>query len=108
MTAFMLYLFLHYHMQTYVIDGSGFLFRAYYGLPEMIGNHGRNINVLYGFTSMMLSLLMDKPDHFVIARDAGMDTVRRENFADYKANRPSAPDDLKRQIGATQELASTI
>ncbi|USN56609.1 MAG: hypothetical protein H6766_06335 [Candidatus Peribacteria bacterium] len=57
---------------------------------------------------MMLGLLMEKPDHFVIARDAGMDTVRRENFAGYKANRPSAPEDLKRQIGATQALASQM
>lgn len=95
-------------MQTYIIDGSGFIFRAYYGLPELTGNEWRNVNVLYGFTSMMLGLLMEKPDHFVIARDAGMDTVRRENFAGYKANRPSAPEDLKRQIGATQALASQM
>jgi DNA polymerase I len=95
-------------MQTYIIDGSGFLFRAYYGLPELMDSEGRNVNVLYGFCSMMIGLLMDKPDHFVIARDAGMDTVRRENFAEYKANRPSAPDDLKRQIGATQEFAAAM
>lgn len=95
-------------MQTYVIDGSGFLFRAYYGLPELTGNDGHNVNVLYGFTSMMIGLLMDKPDHFVIARDAGMETVRRQNFAEYKANRPSAPDDLKRQIGATQSLVEEL
>lgn len=98
----------YYQMQTYVVDGSGFLFRAYYGLPELIGNEGRNVNILYGFTSMMIGLLMEKPDHFVIARDAGMDTVRRENFAEYKANRPSAPEDLKRQIGATQRMAEEM
>jgi DNA polymerase-1 len=95
-------------METYIVDGSGFLFRAYHGLPPLTDDQGREIHVLYGFVSMMLTLLHDEPDLFVIARDAPSKTVRHDHFSGYKANRPKAPDDLKRQIQATQELVEKL
>lgn len=96
-------------MQNFsLIDGSGFLYRAYYGLPELTGPDGSNSNVVYGFAKMMLQLMMEQPDYMLIARDAPVKTKRHEQFEAYKANRPKAPDDFRQQIPKTKELIAQI
>ena len=94
--------------KSFLIDGSGFLFRAYYGLPELKDAHGHNMNVVYGFFRMMFQLRQLKPDYFVIARDAPTKTKRHEAFEAYKGTRPPLPDDLKHQIRLTKELVQEV
>lgn len=92
----------------YILDGSGFLFRAYHAFPYMTNSDGFNINVAYGFMRMMLKLFMDKPEYLVIARDAPTKNLRHEMDSTYKANRPEADPDLKRQIPYTQEIVAQL
>ncbi len=92
----------------YILDGSGFLFRAYHAFPYMTNSDGFNVNVAYWFVRMMLKIFMDKPDYLVIARDAPTKTLRHEMDENYKANRPEADPDLKRQIPYTQELVAQL
>ncbi|HPC34659.1 MAG TPA: 5'-3' exonuclease H3TH domain-containing protein [Candidatus Absconditabacterales bacterium] len=94
--------------KLYLIDGSGYLYRAYYAFPEMPDRDGHNINVVYGFFRMILKLFHDKPDYFVIARDAPTKTHRHEVYPEYKANRVKAPDDFKAQIPIVQELVNKL
>ena len=56
----------------------------------------------------MIKLLFDKPDYFVIARDAPHKTIRHVQYEDYKAGRPPAPDDFKRQVWHTKELLGQL
>jgi len=69
---------------------------------------GHNINVVYWFFRMLLKLFHDKPDYFVVARDAPTKTHRHEIYPEYKANRVKAPDDFKAQIPIVQEVAKKL
>lgn len=95
-------------MTSMILDGSGFIFRAYYGLPELHDRDGHNINAVFGFFRMLLKLLDKKPKHFVIARDSPVRTIRREQVVTYKANRVSLPDDLKWQLPRIKELVEEV
>lgn len=92
----------------YLIDGSGFLYRAYYAFPDMPDKDWHNINTVYGFFRMLLKIFFDKPDYFVIARDAPTKTHRHEAYPEYKANRTKAPDDFKIQIPIVQDIANKL
>ena len=84
------------------------MYRAYYGLPEMWGPDNLNVNAIYGFSKMMLRLLEEQADYFVIAWDAPHRTIRHEMFEEYKANRSATPDDFKHQIPQIKELMKAI
>ena len=92
----------------YIIDGSGFLFRAYYGLPALTDKDGHAVHAIYGFLRMVFKVLHEKPAYFLIARDAPHKTLRHESFAEYKGKRPELPDDFKYQIRQTKELVNEI
>lgn len=92
----------------FLIDGSWYLYRAYYGLPEMTGPEGNNVNVLYWLTKMMLRLIIRQPDYFCIARDLPKKTLRHQQFKDYKATRAKIEDDLKQQIPKAQQLIAQL
>jgi DNA polymerase I len=94
--------------KLYILDGSGFLFRAYHAFPPLTHSDGYNINVVYGFIRMLCKILLDKPDYLVIARDSHVKTIRHEMYAEYKANRPEPDQDLKRQIPYTQEVVAQL
>jgi len=82
-----------------LIDGSGFIFRAFHALPPMSRGDGTPVNAVYGFTNMLLKLLGDsEADHLAVIFDSSRDTFRREIYPDYKANRPPAPEDLVPQF----------
>ncbi len=87
-----------------ILDWSWYIFRAYYALPQLTNKEGENINAIYWFFKMLLSLLKEKPDYFVIAWDSPAPTIRKQIFTQYKANRPSLPDNFKRQIKNIKEL----
>src|SRR6266702_1339360 len=80
----------------YLVDGSGYLFRAYHALPPMNRPDGTPINAVYGFCRMLVADLLDKPevDHIAMILDAGSVTFRNQIYDKYKANRPPPPDDL--------------
>jgi len=91
----------------YLIDGSGYIFRAYYALPPLSRkSDGLPVGAVSGFCSMLFKLLEDsksnenlqKPTHFAVIFDAARKTFRNEIYSDYKANRPEAPDDLAPQF----------
>lgn len=92
----------------YIIDGSGFLFRAYYGLPALTDKDGHAVHAIYGFLRMIFKVLATKPDYFLIAWDAPHKTLRHEAFEDYKAKRPELPDDFKWQIRATKDIIEEL
>lgn len=78
-----------------IIDGYGFLFRAFYSMPPLTTPGGQPIGAIYGFCSMLLRIMNDMAyTHIAVALDSGAKTFRNEMFADYKANRAAPPDDL--------------
>jgi len=87
----------------YLIDGSGYIFRAYYALPPLSRkSDGMPTGAVSGFCNMLFKLLEDsksednknKPTHFVVIFDSARKNFRNEIYSDYKANRSDAPDDL--------------
>ncbi|MDR0678261.1 MAG: hypothetical protein LBF44_01840, partial [Holosporaceae bacterium] len=82
-----------------LVDGSGFIYRAYYALPQLTNDRGESIGAVYGFCSMLISLLKKhQSDLFCVVLDSGRDTFRSEIYAEYKSNRSETPEDLKSQI----------
>jgi len=78
-----------------LIDGSGFIFRAFHALPPMSRGDGTPVNAVYGFTMMLLKLLGDhEADHIAVIFDSSRNTFRRELYPEYKANRPPTPEEL--------------
>jgi DNA polymerase-1 len=85
--------------ELYLIDGSGYLFRAFFALPPLSNSRGLPTNAIYGFVRMLLKLLKDaRPTHIAVAFDSEKKTFRDDLFVDYKANRPPMPNDLAAQI----------
>ena len=91
----------------YLVDGSGYIFRAYYALPPLSRkSDGLPTGAVSGFCSMLFKLLEDsrsdennqKPSHFAVIFDSARKTFRNEIYSDYKANRTEAPDDLAPQF----------
>ena len=87
----------------YLIDGSGYIFRAYHALPPMTRSDGTPVNAVYGFSAMLYKLLEDlaadeQATHIAVIFDAGRKTFRNDIFEAYKANRPPAPEDLVPQF----------
>ena len=91
----------------YLVDGSGYIFRAYYALPPLTRkSDGLPTGAVSGFCSMLFKLLEDsksnqnlqKPTHFAVIFDSARKTFRNEIYNDYKANRSEAPDDLAPQF----------
>lgn len=80
---------------VYLIDGSSYIFRAFFALPRLTNSSGLPTNAVYGFTNMALKFLKDyRPEHLAVVLDAGRETFRNEIYQDYKSNRPEAPPDL--------------
>lgn len=78
-----------------LVDGSGFLFRAFHALPVLTRPDGTPVNAVLGFTNMLLKLLDDlQATHLAVIFDSARESFRNEIFPDYKANRPDPPDEL--------------
>tara|TARA_Y100000591_G_scaffold319581_1_gene331790 strand:- start:563 stop:3328 length:2766 start_codon:yes stop_codon:yes gene_type:complete len=91
----------------YLVDGSGYIFRAYYALPPLSRkSDGLPTGAVSGFCSMLFKLLEDvrsddsknKPTHFAVVFDSARKNFRNEIYSEYKANRAEAPDDLAPQF----------
>lgn len=79
----------------YLVDGSGYIFRAFHALPPMTRADGTPVNAVYGFCNMLQKLLVDLNAHRVaVIFDAARKTFRNDIYPDYKAHRPPTPDEL--------------
>jgi DNA polymerase-1 len=92
----------------FLVDGSGYIFRAYHALPPLTRkSDGLQVNAVLGFCNMLWKLLNDmkddKPTHLAVVFDKSEKTFRTEMYADYKANRDSPPDDLIPQFPLIRE-----
>jgi DNA polymerase-1 len=122
----------------FIIDGYGFIFRAYYGMPKLINNAGIAVGAVYGFLKMIISIInLHKPDYLLIALDSPGATFRDEIYikflqeeflkisikqdegvmqvveeveiqSPYKANRKETPDDLKSQFPIINKLIEAM
>lgn len=82
-----------------LIDGYSNIFRAYYAIRNLSSSTGEPTNAVFGFLQILRKLLNDEaPEHLGVALDVSSDTVRRDLYEDYKANRAPMPEDLKPQI----------
>ena len=82
-----------------LVDGSSYLFRAYHALPPLTNSKGLNTGAAKGVIGMIRKLVADYDgDQVVVVFDAKGPTFRHEMYADYKANRPPMPDELREQI----------
>ena len=94
----------------YLVDGSGYLFRAYHALPPMNRPDGTPVNAVYGFCRMLAADILDKPevDHVAMILDASGTTFRNEIYDKYKAHRPEPPEDLIPQFPLIREAAKAF
>src|SRR5437660_10500641 len=94
---------------VFLVDGSSYIFRAYHALPPLNrGSDGRQANAGRGFCTLLWKLLRDmppdnRPTHLAVVFDKSERTFRNELYADYKAHRPPAPDDLIPQFALIRE-----
>jgi len=95
--------------KVYLVDGSGYIFRAYYAVAPLSTADGFPTNALFGYTRMLLKLMQsaDSP-HVAVVFDAGKETFRNKLYPAYKANREECPDDLRKQMPGFREISSTL
>ncbi|GGB55249.1 DNA polymerase I [Tistrella bauzanensis] len=83
----------------YLIDGSGYIFRAFHALPPLTRPDGTPVNAVYGFCAMILKLIEDlKAERLAVIFDAGRRSFRNDIYPEYKAHRPEAPEELVPQF----------
>ncbi len=83
----------------YLIDGSAYLYRAFFALPALSTSTGLPTNAIYGFTTMLQKIVRERrPDYLAVAFDEKGPTLRHEEFKEYKAHRPPMPDALSQQV----------
>jgi DNA polymerase-1 len=90
--------------KLYLVDGSGFIFRAFHALPPLKRSDGTPVGAVFGFCNMLIRLL-EQIDHGKIAVifDAGRQTFRQGIYSDYKAHRPDTPSDLIPQFSLIRD-----
>lgn len=94
---------------VYLIDGSSYVFRAYFALPPLSNSTGLPTQAIYGFTNMILKLLKThRPRYLAVVFDAGRETFRNQLYRDYKGNRPDTPADLIPQFPYFRKLLEAM
>jgi DNA polymerase-1 len=89
---------------VYLVDGSGYIFRAFHALPPMTRPDGTPVNAVYGFANMLMKLLAETDaDCVAVIFDAGSETFRNAIYDKYKANREEPPEDLIPQFPLIRE-----
>ncbi len=96
-----------------LIDGSGFIFRAYHRLPPLTNPEGTPVGALFGFTSMLWNQIeaarkSPEDDYFAVVLDAGRRSFRNDLYPDYKANRPPPPEDLAPQFPLIRDAVGAL
>lgn len=91
---------------VFLVDISGYVFRAFYALPPLTNEKGEPTGAIYGVTSMLLKLVREQQPHMLaVVMDGKGQSFRKQLYAPYKENRPNAPDDLKLQMARVREVA---
>ncbi len=89
---------------VFLVDGSGFIFRAFHALPPMTRPDGTPVNAVYGFCTMLMRLLEDTDaDHIAVIFDTSRKTFRSDIYPEYKAHRPPPPEELVPQFELIRE-----
>ena len=92
-----------------LVDGSGFIFRAYYALPPLTRNDGTPINAVMGYCNMIWRLIAEtKTSSLAVIFDTASKSFRNEIYAEYKANRSEAPEDLIPQFSLIREATEAF
>jgi len=96
--------------KLYLIDGSSYIFRAFYGIRQMLTNSaGLPTNALYGFTTMLSRVVRDEaPDYLAVVFDSKAKTFRHDLYPDYKANRDIPPEELAQQFPYFEPLVEAF
>jgi DNA polymerase-1 len=95
--------------RLYLIDGSGYVYRAFHALPGLTTTRGLPTNAVYGFTTMLAKLLREEAPRWVaVVLDAPGETFRDGLYAEYKANRAPIPDELRPQIGYVRRVVEAM
>src|SRR4030095_938046 len=95
--------------RLFVLDGPGYLFRAYHALPYLSTSKGVPVNTVLGMSTMLWKLFREeRPDYFAVAWDPPGPTFRDEKFSAYKETRAAPPDDLKRQIPFVMQVLAAL
>ena len=94
---------------VYLVDGSGYIFRAFHALPPMTRPDGTPVNAVYGFTTMLIKLVEDTDAEFLaVIFDTARKTFRNDIYPDYKANRPELPDELIPQFSLIRDATRAL
>ncbi|MFA5121443.1 DNA polymerase I [Zavarzinia sp.] len=97
----------------YLVDGSGYIFRAYHALPPLTRADGTPVNAVLGFCNILARFLADvgdgdRPTHLAVVFDAARKTFRNDLYPEYKAHRPPAPEDLVPQFALIREATKAF
>lgn len=96
-------------MKLVVVDGSGFIFRAFHAIPDMQRADGIHVNAVFGFCNMLARLLKDNQGtHLAVIFDAGRLTFRNRLYDQYKAHRPAPPPELVPQFSLIREATAAF
>ncbi|MDX1916386.1 MAG: DNA polymerase I [Rickettsiaceae bacterium] len=92
-----------------IIDSYGFIFRAFHVQPDLTSPDGAHVGAIYGFTSMLIKLLIEhNPSNVIAVFDTGGKTFRHNIYSKYKANRPPAPESLVSQFPLARNVANAL
>ncbi|MGN7678663.1 MAG: DNA polymerase I [Anaplasma sp.] len=92
-----------------IVDAYGFLFRAYYALPQLNTSHGLPVGGVYGFVNILLKhLLAHNADYLAVVFDPGSKNFRHKIYPEYKMNRPQLPEDLLQQFLPLREAVDAL
>lgn len=95
--------------RLFVIDGTGYIFRSYWAIPNFTDSEGRPTGAVFGFARMLIKLLREHdPSHIVIVFDAPGKNFRNDLYPEYKANRDKAPEDLISQFPLVDDLVEAF
>lgn len=96
--------------QLYLLDGSSYIYRAFYGIRDLATAGGRPTNAVFGFTKLLLGLLQEqRPDYLAVVFDRPREeTFRRQIYPAYKANRDATPEELLAQIPCIKQVLQAL
>ena len=95
--------------RLFLIDGSSYIYRAYFAIRHLSNSKGEATNAAYGFVNMLLKVVREQqPDHLAVIFDAKGPTFRKELYPEYKANRAQMPEDLVPQIPVIKDLVKAF
>lgn len=95
--------------RLYLVDGNGYIYRAFFALPKLTNSKGLPSNAIYGFTNMIRKLIQEeKPDYIAVVFDAKEKTFRHDSYDAYKIDRPQMPEDLQQQIPYIRKICEVM